>query len=234
MEALLVNLAMPTGYHGSDRQIYRTGSKRLLSLKSNLSRSLAAAPAPIVIQVTATLLTMAMAWCPLQILLRDNPLTRPGLTLAQSLLFWEAAAQYFLAVPTVMMSALPIIYIFTGVSGRARVSCCAGSACLHPVSASHTGCSAPFSGICTNKISARFQALQSLPTIDRRWRHHLGLFSDLSGTRAASIPVLQTMQCVRCMWWCVDVDVFAKPPWRMVKADSFKANFVEPGSCVCV
>jgi hypothetical protein len=51
----------------------------------------------------------------LQILMRDNPLTRPGLTLVQSLLFWESAAHHFLALPTIMMSALPIIYMFTQV-----------------------------------------------------------------------------------------------------------------------
>jgi hypothetical protein len=58
----------------------------------------------------------------LQILMRDNPLTRPGLTLVQSLLFWESAAHHFLALPTIMMSALPIIYVFTKVGN-----------CLHPV-----------------------------------------------------------------------------------------------------
>lgn len=51
----------------------------------------------------------------LQILLRDNPLTRPGLTFVQSLLFWEAAVHHYLAITTVMLSLLPIVYIFTGV-----------------------------------------------------------------------------------------------------------------------
>jgi cellulose synthase (UDP-forming) len=52
----------------------------------------------------------------LQILIRDNPLTRPGLTLVQSLLFWEAGAHHFLSLPTILMTVLPIIYMFTEVS----------------------------------------------------------------------------------------------------------------------
>lgn len=60
----------------------------------------------------------------LQILVRANPLTRPGLTFVQSLLFWESAAHHFLALPTILMSLLPIIYMFTEVCctalGRAQ------------------------------------------------------------------------------------------------------------------
>jgi hypothetical protein len=52
----------------------------------------------------------------LQILLSNNPLTRTGLTLAQALLFWEAAVHHFLAVPTVLLSLLPLVYMFTEVS----------------------------------------------------------------------------------------------------------------------
>lgn len=51
----------------------------------------------------------------MQILLADNPLTRPGLTIVQSLLFWEAAVHHFLAIPTVLLSFLPVIYMFTEV-----------------------------------------------------------------------------------------------------------------------
>ncbi|WIA20656.1 hypothetical protein OEZ85_005032 [Tetradesmus obliquus] len=51
-----------------------------------------------------------------QILLSDNPLTRPGLTLVQALLFWEAAVHHFLALPTVLLSLLPLIYMFTEVA----------------------------------------------------------------------------------------------------------------------
>ncbi|WIA40977.1 hypothetical protein OEZ86_004623 [Tetradesmus obliquus] len=51
-----------------------------------------------------------------QILLSDNPLTRPGLTLVQALLFWEAAVHHFLSLPTVLLSLLPLIYMFTEVA----------------------------------------------------------------------------------------------------------------------
>lgn len=51
----------------------------------------------------------------LQILMRDNPLKRPGLSFAQSLLFWEAAAHHFLAVTTMLLGFLPVIYVFTEV-----------------------------------------------------------------------------------------------------------------------
>jgi hypothetical protein len=51
----------------------------------------------------------------LQILMRTNPLQMPGLTIAQRLLFFEACAFYWLAIPTVIMMILPIVYIFTAI-----------------------------------------------------------------------------------------------------------------------
>lgn len=73
------------------------------------------------------LLTVCCAACVglrvgLQILLSDNPLTRPGLTLVQALLFWEAAVHHFLALPTVLLSLLPLIYMFTEVRQRGATS----------------------------------------------------------------------------------------------------------------
>lgn len=51
----------------------------------------------------------------IQILMRDNPLKRPGLTLVQALLFWESAAHHFLAVTTMLLGLLPVVYIFVEV-----------------------------------------------------------------------------------------------------------------------
>jgi hypothetical protein len=48
----------------------------------------------------------------LQILYRDNPLAQPGLTWQQRWLFFEAAAHHYLAIPTLMFSALPLVYLF--------------------------------------------------------------------------------------------------------------------------
>jgi hypothetical protein len=59
----------------------------------------------------------------LQILLANNPLARPGLTLVQSLLFWEAAVHHFLAIPTVLLGLLPVLYMFTEVSLHAVDLC---------------------------------------------------------------------------------------------------------------
>lgn len=52
----------------------------------------------------------------LQIMLLDNPLTKPGLSFVQSLLFWEASFQYFLAYGTLLFCVSPIIYIFSGLA----------------------------------------------------------------------------------------------------------------------
>lgn len=56
----------------------------------------------------------------LQILMRDNPLVHPGLTLVQSLLFWEAAAHHFVAIPTILLTVLPVIFMFTEVGLKLR------------------------------------------------------------------------------------------------------------------
>ncbi|KIY95081.1 cellulose synthase (UDP-forming) [Monoraphidium neglectum] len=52
----------------------------------------------------------------LQILLRRNPLAAPGLTLAQSLLFFESCAYHFLAASTVLTSLAPVPFLFLGAS----------------------------------------------------------------------------------------------------------------------
>lgn len=52
----------------------------------------------------------------LQILLKDNPLCKPGLTVSQSLLFFEAAAYHFLAIPTLLFLILPFIFVFFGIA----------------------------------------------------------------------------------------------------------------------
>jgi hypothetical protein len=52
---------------------------------------------------------------PLQILLHSNPLQQPGLTLAQRLLLYEACGFYWLAIPTVVIMLLPIVFLFTAV-----------------------------------------------------------------------------------------------------------------------
>ena len=48
----------------------------------------------------------------LQILFIDNPLCKPGLTVAQSLLFFEAAAYHFLAIPTIILTIVPFLFVF--------------------------------------------------------------------------------------------------------------------------
>lgn len=50
----------------------------------------------------------------------DNPLVHSGLTLVQSLLFWEAAAHHFVAIPTILLTVLPFIFMFTEVGLRLR------------------------------------------------------------------------------------------------------------------
>ncbi len=52
----------------------------------------------------------------LQILARDNPLAIPGLTFPQRLLFFESAAHHWLALPTLLMSLLPLAYLAAQVS----------------------------------------------------------------------------------------------------------------------
>ncbi len=44
---------------------------------------------------------------------KDNPLRRPGLTIPQSLLFFEAAAHHLLAIPTCFMVMVPLVYTLT-------------------------------------------------------------------------------------------------------------------------
>lgn len=52
----------------------------------------------------------------LQIMILDNPLLKPGLGFAQSILFWEASFQYFLAYCTLVLALAPIIYLFFGLA----------------------------------------------------------------------------------------------------------------------
>jgi hypothetical protein len=63
----------------------------------------------------AGVFTQRLRWAmgALQILIRDNPLQKPGLTLPQAFLFFEAAAQHFLCIPTIYMAVVPIIFLFT-------------------------------------------------------------------------------------------------------------------------
>jgi len=44
------------------------------------------------------------------------PGVQPGLTLVQSLLFFEAAAHHWLAISTIFMALVPIIYLFCALS----------------------------------------------------------------------------------------------------------------------
>ena len=62
--------------------------------------------------------TQRLRWAmgALQILLRDNPLKAPGLTWVQGLLFWEAAAYHFLAIITIVLALVPVVYVFSGVA----------------------------------------------------------------------------------------------------------------------
>jgi hypothetical protein len=39
-----------------------------------------------------------------------------GLTNSQALLYFEAAAQHYLAITTIFMSTVPVVYLFTQVS----------------------------------------------------------------------------------------------------------------------
>ena len=44
-----------------------------------------------------------------------------GLTTAQSLLYFEAAAHHYLAITTVFMAIVPIVYLFSGISPMVSV-----------------------------------------------------------------------------------------------------------------
>ncbi|KAL4546936.1 hypothetical protein Ndes2526B_g07738 [Nannochloris sp. 'desiccata'] len=52
----------------------------------------------------------------LQIIFNDNPLKKTGLTLVQSMLFFEAGAYHFLAAPTLLLCLVPFTFIFLGVA----------------------------------------------------------------------------------------------------------------------
>ncbi|KAL4527944.1 hypothetical protein Ndes2526B_g07735 [Nannochloris sp. 'desiccata'] len=52
----------------------------------------------------------------LQILFKDNPLKIPGLTFVQSVLFFEAAAYHFLALPTLLLCLVPFTFIFFAIA----------------------------------------------------------------------------------------------------------------------
>ena len=52
----------------------------------------------------------------IQILYRDNPLRKRGLTVAQSCLFFEIGAHHYLAFGTAFMAVVPLFYVFLSVS----------------------------------------------------------------------------------------------------------------------
>lgn len=47
----------------------------------------------------------------IQILYRSSPLELPGLTLPQRLLFWEAAASHWSAIPALGLAVMPIMCV---------------------------------------------------------------------------------------------------------------------------
>ncbi|KAL4522921.1 hypothetical protein Ndes2526B_g07741 [Nannochloris sp. 'desiccata'] len=51
----------------------------------------------------------------LQILFKDNPLSKPGLTVAQSLLMFEAGAYHFLAISSLILCIVPFLFIFADI-----------------------------------------------------------------------------------------------------------------------
>ncbi|HEY9610297.1 glycosyltransferase family 2 protein [Allocoleopsis sp.] len=51
----------------------------------------------------------------IQVLLRENPLTKPGLTFWQQLQYFQTMYSYFSGFATVVFIACPIIYFFTGI-----------------------------------------------------------------------------------------------------------------------
>jgi cellulose synthase/poly-beta-1,6-N-acetylglucosamine synthase-like glycosyltransferase len=52
----------------------------------------------------------------LQILYRDNPLRKRGLTASQSFLFFEIGAHHYLAIGTAMATLVPLIYVYVDAS----------------------------------------------------------------------------------------------------------------------
>ncbi len=51
----------------------------------------------------------------LQIIFKDNPLSKPGLTIAQSLLMFEAGAYHFLAISSIILCIVPFLFIFADI-----------------------------------------------------------------------------------------------------------------------
>ncbi|KAL4423966.1 hypothetical protein ABPG75_001267 [Micractinium tetrahymenae] len=66
----------------------------------------------------ADVMTQRLRWAmgAIQILMKDNPLRLPGLTVPQSLLFFEAAAHHYLAFSTIFMALVPIVFLYSEVS----------------------------------------------------------------------------------------------------------------------
>jgi len=52
----------------------------------------------------------------IQILYRDNPLRKRGLTMSQSFLFFEIGAHHYLAIGTAMATLVPLIYVYVEAS----------------------------------------------------------------------------------------------------------------------
>lgn len=52
----------------------------------------------------------------MQILYRDNPLRKAGLTMAQSFLFFEIGAHHYLAIGTVFLAIVPLLYPYLEIS----------------------------------------------------------------------------------------------------------------------
>ncbi|KAL4421860.1 hypothetical protein ABPG77_001342 [Micractinium sp. CCAP 211/92] len=63
-------------------------------------------------------MTQRLRWAmgAIQILMKDNPLRLPGLTVPQKLLFFEAAAHHYLAFSTIFMAVVPIVFLYSEVS----------------------------------------------------------------------------------------------------------------------
>ncbi|PRW33536.1 Cellulose synthase [Chlorella sorokiniana] len=72
----------------------------------------------------------------LQVMLRNCPLFVPGLTVAQSLLFFDAAGHNFLAIPTFLFATVPLVYLAAHQSPmdcRNMVEFCAFFSCWYLV-----------------------------------------------------------------------------------------------------
>ena len=52
----------------------------------------------------------------LQILYRDNPLRKRGLTMSQSFLFFEIGAHHYLAIGTALATIVPLVYVYVEAS----------------------------------------------------------------------------------------------------------------------